>query len=408
VKANLNKTTKNIILCASLCFSGAVALTAGNGRGWPNPQVQTIEESTNVVWLESIANSLANAEKLHPTGRLGGHAKDFRTAAYARLGALGTADSLAAIERIEQSAKGQSITPKTFPLGVWTHPCWHFADAETVPLAQAKMEDGKTYAILSGYLLGGEDLFLISTATPENPASWSRPVLLPGQVLRSIREPRLTAVSQELLEFTFLQETPRSRDIMEGTQDPGMTATNLGKQKLEIHLADVLRDTDKDGWTDIEEQRLGLDPNKPDTDGDGLADGMDPCPNFAPPKGAETNENAQILQRAVFATFGLSGSRYLLIAGPSAERIPDPTSEKIQVWGYLGPIIYREDTGGSWRNDHGYGGIFVSWRVTRTGDEAKVTLLDYEGALAGSSQYVLLKKIGDKWYVVGRQFGGVS
>jgi len=215
-------------------------------------------------------------------------------------------------------------------------------------------------------------------------------------------------VSEELLEFTFIQETPRPRGIMEGTQDPGVTATNLGKQKLEIHLADVLRDTDQDGWTDLEEQRLGLDPNKPDTDGDGLADGMDPCPNFAPPKGVETNENARILQKAIFATFGLSGSRYLLIAGPGAERIPDPTSEKIQVWGYLGPIIYREDTGGSWRNDHGYGGIFVCWRVTRTGDEAKVTLLDYEGPLAGSSQDVLLKKIGDKWYVVGRQFGGVS
>ena len=401
-------TAKNIILCASLCFSGAVALTAGNGRGWPNPQVQTIEESTNVVWLEGIANSLANAEKLRPTGRLGGHAKDFRTAAYARLGALGTEDSLAALARIEQTAKGLPMTPKTVPLGVWTHPCWHFGDARTVPLAQIQMQDGKSYAILSAYLMGAMDLFLISTETPDKPESWSRPFLLQCQLLQGIREPHLKAVSREVVDFSCGLEAPSTHDSTEGNQNPDKTGSGLEVQKLEIRIADVLRDTDADGWTDIEELRLGLDPNNPDTDGDGLADGADPCPNFAPPKSDETNEEVQILQKAVFATFGLSGSRQLLIVGPSAEQGADPTSQKIQVWGYPGPVIYREDTGVTWRNEHGRGGIFVNWRVARTGDEAKVTLMDYEGSLAAGSQHVFLKKIQGKWIVIRRQLGSVS
>jgi hypothetical protein len=43
-------------------------------------------------------------------------------------------------------------------------------------------------------------------------------------------------------------------------------------------LADLERDRDWDGLTDIAERRLGLEPSNADTDGDGLADGADPLP----------------------------------------------------------------------------------------------------------------------------------
>jgi hypothetical protein len=161
----------------------------------------------------------------------------------------------------------------------------------------------------------------------------------------------------------------------------------------------VLRDQDGDGWTDVAEQRLGLDPQQNDTDGDGLADGLDPCPNFAPPAGQETNEEISILQKAIFATFGLTDSRYLLLVGP--------TSRKVQIWGYRGPVVYLERDH-DWGKEFESAGIFVNWSVTRDGTEAKVTISDFEGPLAAGIQYIYLKKIRNVWIVRKRELGGVS
>jgi hypothetical protein len=50
---------------------------------------------------------------------------------------------------------------------------------------------------------------------------------------------------------------------------------------LDIPLADLERDSDGDGLTDLAEERLLTDPEQADTDRDGLADGEDPTPNIA-------------------------------------------------------------------------------------------------------------------------------
>jgi hypothetical protein len=50
---------------------------------------------------------------------------------------------------------------------------------------------------------------------------------------------------------------------------------------LEIPFADLERDSDGDGLTDLAEERLVTDPYGPDTDGDGLPDGSDPLPQVA-------------------------------------------------------------------------------------------------------------------------------
>jgi hypothetical protein len=50
---------------------------------------------------------------------------------------------------------------------------------------------------------------------------------------------------------------------------------------LEASLAELERDGDQDGLTDVAERRLGLDPARSDTDGDGMADGRDPIPAVA-------------------------------------------------------------------------------------------------------------------------------
>lgn len=401
------KPILGMILATSLVANVGLAAPQPPPRAnWPpsanTPPFRSVEESTNVTWLESIAQSLTNAQTLGPRGGLGGSAKDLRTAAYARLGALATVESLAAVERIERQARGQSIVPRTVPLGVWAHPSWHFADSKIAPLAQARTPEGRTYGIVVSFLLGAMEPFLISTAAPEDPTSWSRPLLVPGQgqIFMNLREARLTSESDELLKFDNIQETSRVPKRADGTPDFAKVEIQRTNQHLEIQLAEVLRDTDQDGWTNLEEERLGLDPNKSDTDGDGLADGMDPCPNYAPAKGDETNEDVLILQKAVFAAFGLSGSRQLLLVGPN--------SPKVQIWGYAGPIIFQKDTGAAWREKYGAGGLFVTWEVTRTGDEARVRLSDYVGPTGGGSQFIQLKRIQGKWIVVGRQFGGVA
>lgn len=58
--------------------------------------------------------------------------------------------------------------------------------------------------------------------------------------------------------------------------------------KVEISISDLKRDSDNDGLTDIEEDKLMLNPNSNDTDGDGIADPEDHNPRF---KSETTHEN---------------------------------------------------------------------------------------------------------------------
>lgn len=402
------KSVKQKSVMAVLQIAVGLAAWVSAGRGlaadWPpalnSPLLRSIAESTNVAWLENAASSLSTAQKLNPPYGMAGGAKGVRTAAYLRLGALGTEESLAAAERLEQQAREQSILPRTAPLGTWNHPSWHFADTEVKVLAQTKTPGGRTYAVILPYLLGGSDVFLISTTTPENQSSWSRPVMVPGRTFPNVRQCRLTAENEELLTFDYDQERSQASIRADGTIDYSKRDIQRTPHHQEIHLADVMRDTDHDGWTDLEEERLGLDPKNADTDGDGLADGMDPCPNFAPPQNVETNEDAVILQKAIFATFGLSGSQNFLIVGTNSMRA--------QIWGYAGPIVYRTVPTAEWLDQHGSGTIFTNWKVDRNGDEAQVGIGDYEGPMAGAGQTVLLKKIHGKWVAVGQKFGGVS
>lgn len=353
-----------------------------------------LAESKDVAWLEEVASSLDKAEAQGPEGHLGTHAKDLRTDAYARLGALGTEASLAAANRVEEGAKGFSLTPDTVSLSLWTHPAWHCGDGEVKPLVSTKAADGTTYALVRSCLLGEWELFLISTKTPDDPASWTRPRPACSVACWTIRDPSLSTRDERIFDFSY-------SEAQEVTQADGTVKRPVQWElrKHEIDLAQGLRDQDGDGWTDIEEAKLGLDAEKVDTDGDGVADGLDCCPNYAPAQADLVSEEACILQRAIFATFGLSGSRCLLIVGAK--------SPKVQAWGYQGPIIYPNNPD-DWAESHGVGGVFVNWSLTRRGNRAEVVISDYEGPLAGGCQYVHLKKIKGRWTVTKREFGYVS
>jgi hypothetical protein len=170
---------------------------------------------------------------------------------------------------------------------------------------------------------------------------------------------------------------------MEGTADRGPEPPRLGAQEAVIDPSEVLRDSDGDGLTDVEEARLGLDPRDPDTDRDGIRDGDDPAPDFAP---ADAGETETILRTCFFATFGISGSRYVVFGVPDA--VP------IEPWGFRGQVLYRTRRGN-------YGAIGVGWKIERRDEvSAAVEMDDGEGPLAGGGLEVRLWRIGARWYVV--------
>jgi len=347
---------------------------------------QQVAASTDVSWLEKVAISLDEARKLAPNPSLINNARNLRITAFARLGELSTEESLAAIERIEAGADDGPSTPTTLPLGTWTHPCWHYGDMELKPEAAMTTPDGVTLVILRSGSLGCADLFLITDLTPNDPASWMRPVLLPIDNGWGMQQLTPSLKDQEILTLSFLREKTVGEE------------TTLEKQQLALKLSEITRDGDKDGWTDIEEARLGLDPTKADTDGDGISDGRDSCPNFAPPKDDHNNQT-EILQRALFAAFGLTDSNYLLLIGPK--------SHKVQLKGYRGPIIYVADPHAWLKKENGRP-VTVNWEVAWYGDGAVVSIHDFEGPEAAGSQYIFLKRVNNRWVVTLHAFGPIA
>lgn len=348
----------------------------------PKDPFVRINTATDVTWLERIVSSPVAATELRPGGGLANHAKDLRSAAYVRLGRLATPESLAAIKRIETEARKVYPAATQSTPGDFVHPGWHFGDSELHPIAQTTNANGVTYGIISSSLLGDFDLFLISTTTPGDASSWSRPLLIPKKVYRGFSKPKLTVDRAGQLVFSYDQQRPPRR-------------------ALRLSIKQIETDSDADGWTDVEERRLGIDPNNKDSDGDGIPDGRDVCPNYSLTEDDKNDDEIRIFQKAVFVTFGLSGSRHLLLAGPKVKRV--------HLWGYAGPVIYGQDVK-SWSRNHQPGAVYVSWRIQklRSENDVMVEIVDYEGPLAGGGQNVLLRKINGEWIVISRQMTWVS
>jgi hypothetical protein len=332
-----------------------------------------IATETDVGWLEAAVSSSAAAAELPRSVRII-TAKAARTLAYARLGELSTPESLAALRRIDADAARTLLTPPTSAIDIWPQVGWFSADTVVEPIAQTRSADGTTYAIVSGNLLGAFDFFLVSSRAPADPRAWTRPRLIDRSHALGVRSADLTPGAGETLTLTFaFRLTPERRD-------------------LQIPLLDVNRDSDGDGWTDIEEGRLETDPHDPDSDGDGMPDGADVCPLYPASKEEMGSETAVILAKAIFAGFGLTGSRQLLYVTPDSPRV--------HAFGYGGPILFDHPIG----KDGLPGGPYVTWRIAeRTAASAWVELSDRESPTSGGGQDVLLRKIDDTWVVVSRR-----
>jgi hypothetical protein len=180
---------------------------------------------------------------------------------------------------------------------------------------------------------------------------------------------------------------------------------------LRVPLAAIEQDTDGDGWTDIEERALGLRPDLDDTDGDGISDRLDATPLHKPAPGEERDEDAEIIRRAWFAAYAMSGSRYAIFVPPG--------HRAVQLYGLTGPVLF--DVALPSRTGCGrgarpgivcppvVGGAQVSWTLTRPGPtDAVMTFSTAVGLNYRSTARAALKKIGDDWVVVECRIIGMN
>jgi hypothetical protein len=106
---------------------------------------------------------------------------------------------------------------------------WHFGDREVKPFVTVRVSNGTRYGIVSQDLLGDNyDLFLISSKSPNDRGSWTRPILIPNRIYRGFHDAKLTEGESGQLVFTFVQGTSGPRDLMEGQLAPPEKAPVLG------------------------------------------------------------------------------------------------------------------------------------------------------------------------------------
>jgi hypothetical protein len=346
--------------------------------------LQEIGSSQDVTWLERLATEPAHAEVEYSRARRIGSPKDARSRAYLRLGDLGTPESLSAVARIEERFRSQSTLPRPVVLGrPRHHPAAHMSDATWRPDARVTAPGGREYGAFVLEFYGARSVFL---AWRVGDGSWTRPrhtAIRTGYFLVTLAARDNERIRVELVENPAFKGPPS-----------GIVPKNIDGN---IVIAELVRDSDADGWTDLEETELGLNPNSPDSDSDGLRDDRDAAPLFAPRAGV-TSEDGEILQRAVFAVFGLTGASHALFAESKAHRL--------QLQGLPGPVIYSDSDRPV--VDRG-GGVQVSWRVIdRQADTATVEITDYEGVLAASGEHVTLRRIAGAWYAVARKMLWIS
>jgi hypothetical protein len=94
---------------------------------------------------------------------------------------------------------------------------------------------------------------------------------------------------------------------------------------LEVAWADLERDTDGDGLTDLAEERLMTDPAAVDSDGDGLPDGSDPLPHIAATRTSSARATALV---AVLRTAGDESAQGIFPADPGGQGPASPSLEQ--------------------------------------------------------------------------------
>ena len=264
-------------------------------------------------------------------------------------------------------------------------------------LAERKDASGRTWGLLTSGVLGSSgDLWLAEKVD----GKWTHP--------------RFTGVSTRGVsnwakpkppEPTFAGKT--AKQLVDGA----WFETLVGNPELS-------KDSDGDGLTDIEERRLGTDPTKSDTDGDGDPDGLDPWPNAKP----RSLSDAEQLLAAVFEAryhFDESEGPALFFAPKDMKPFEMPGRSGPTMWVAEGankdwelPIeqCYEQgvafirfpapDSNKSWEER------VIRWNAAHT--EGTVTISTYYGGLNGTGYEATARKFGSAWVVISMRMAYVS
>ena len=265
-----------------------------------------------------------------------------QTMALARLGALATPDSLAAVRALYDEVRDDP-SDRSWSLD---DPPERYGPVGGEPVTFE--HEGRRYAlaIRRPYGLG----FYLSWQEPgADGPRWVRPRLLPR-----LPEAQWEVVSAAVREPDDLQIQCRATVWQNGARSPVGPPIVIG-----VSLTEALRDSDEDGWTDHEETWFGIDPQQADTDGDGLTDDVDPCPDYHRPAERPANlpefpndlligvgervlsdrpliehEGADLVRTAVFALCGASR--------PAVVFWVDEHSPRADLWGESSPVFYNQ------------------------------------------------------------------
>lgn len=273
------------------------------------------------------------------------------------LGQMGTRESIQALRRYDEWAESRRNPSAPFRFGYYDAPVWHVSGSTLTPEATATGKDRRQWAAFrTPDPLFQKDWWLTSSADGKD---WRQPVW--------VGMPKKTLEGMRVL----------------------LRALASGERTLQEFEADG----DRDGLSDSLEQRLGTDPGRADTNGDGTPDGRDGnplTPRHCP------DDTSEIRQAVFTAVFGVSNSRTsILVVGQGGHAGQE-------YYGYCGPVLKVPAVRTSFFN-------FTELSVTRTSaTTAEARYADYEANQAASFGQVFLEKKQGRWVVVRFGPGGVA
>jgi hypothetical protein len=283
------------------------------------------------------------------------------------LGRIGSPEAIDAILKFEYWSQKRFAHPAPFKLGRTEHPMDHFADYYLDPIAEASDEKGRSWAIFPWSRYGRQDIWLTSSTHKD---SWSEPILLDLSGM-----PHLVRTSERAFD-------KKCRLHVEGDS---VTVTCTGTS-AKTSISRSITDSDSDGLPDLVEERFLTDPNNPDSDGDGTADGNDSNPLTPPIK--EPNDTHEIRQAVFSVLFATCESRDAVVVVDKGD------FAKQEYHGFAGPVLR------SAQKRDGFVNIMDLTVNLESPTSANASISDWEGSLAASGHEAKLRKIRGKWVVV--------
>jgi outer membrane protein assembly factor BamB len=307
---------------------------------------------------------------------------DWRHEAFVHLAGTGGEEGVAAV---------LGARAKRGPRSTWEEEFMAVRQRRKAPLSEKTDAQGRSWRLVQDEVLGnGSDVFLQEKVG----GNWSTPI------------------------FTGLFLGP-TWTLKPPTDFRGVPVKEFVKERwIEILPDDqgIRKDSDGDGLSNLVEERLGTNPEAPDTDADGLNDSVDPCPNAAPRALGDREKIIAACLEARFFAQGWGVPAVIEVEGVAP----------FEMYGYDRPLLWTTaDYKGTLPKMYNTGVNTLSMEPAVFDPEAKERPKDwlkmgadgktaiagfrrYSGGLNGEGYAVALKKVGDEWLVVNMRMMYIS